>query len=127
MSFLASGESWPPKPTPPPPSDPRSTGLAPLTTPEHVRWVGWQFEYRAGKNGNAGKWTKPPHSAHGGYARNDTPATWSTFDEIWPDVVNGRFEGIGLELLNLPGETLAAIDLDGVRDPTTGTLDQMFA
>ena len=117
---LASGEAWPPKPTPSMPSDPRSTVLAPLTTPEHVRWVGWRFEYR--KNGNGGKWTKPPHSAHGGYARNNTPATWSTFDEIWPDVVNGRFDGIGLELLNLPGETLAAIDLDGVRDPTTGTL-----
>jgi hypothetical protein len=119
---LASGDARPPKPAPPLPIDPRSTVLAPLTTPEHVRWVGWRFEYRAGKNGNGGKWTKPPHSARGGYARNDTPSTWSTFDQIWPDVLSGRFDGIGLELLNLPGEILAAIDLDDVRDPKTGAL-----
>ena len=100
--------AWLSKPTPP----------MPMPMPS----VRCRFEYRACKNGNVGSWTKPKRTSHGGYARNDTPTTWSEFGEIWSDVVNGRFDGIGLELLNLPGQTLAAIDLDGVHDPTTGRL-----
>jgi hypothetical protein len=102
--------------------DPRSTALAPLTAPEHPRWVGWRFEYRLGKNGNVGKWTKPPRQLDGSLARNNDPTSWSTFDNIWPHVVSHRFDGIGLELLGLPGTCLAAIDLDDVRDALTGTL-----
>jgi hypothetical protein len=110
----------PPKPVLPRPIDPRSGPLAPFTAPERRRWVGWNYEWRSGKNGKKGKWTKPPRQANGRLAYNNNPATWCSFDEIWPLVVAGKFDGIGFELMGLPGTMFVAIDLDDVVDPNTG-------
>jgi hypothetical protein len=82
------------------------------------RWVTWQWLYRPGKNGNAGKWTKPPLQAHGlDYAKSDDPATWGTFDFCLDSVRHGRADGIGIML---HGADIAAIDVDKCRDATTG-------
>jgi putative DNA primase/helicase len=102
-----------PKPLPPEPIDPRQLpALASFTGPEYVRWVGWRYEYDAAKD----KWTKVPKTLSGGNARNNDPATWSTFETIWRE--RGQFDGVGLMLKGLPG--VAAIDLDKVLDPETG-------
>lgn len=80
------------------------------------RWVVWKWENRTDKNGNT-KRTKPPRQPNGSYAHNDNPETWATFAEV--SAVKG-FDGVGLQLLNLKG--FAALDLDNVRDPATGTI-----
>ncbi len=77
--------------------------------------------------GSAGRWkkrpgqekqTKPPRTVRGGrangYARNYDPSTWSTLADAQAALGTRQIEGIGLELLGLPG--FAAIDLDDVRD-----------
>src|SRR3712207_7901886 len=60
---------------------PRST-LFPYTTlfrshelKELDQWAAWRWEKRNGK------WTKPPiNPATGGYARNNDPDTWGSFE-----------------------------------------------
>lgn len=81
------------------------------------RWVGWKWESRIDKQGNA-KRTKPPRQAGGAYAHNDKPETWARLDMI--DMARHGFDGIGLQLLNLKG--FAALDLDKVRDADTGAV-----
>jgi hypothetical protein len=109
----------PAKPASLAPLDPRSTPLAFLVS--DARWVGWSWELRRTKDGRQ-KWTKPPRQPGAGFARNDTAATWASFDAAWQAVQRGTCDGIGLELKGLPQETLAAIDLDDVRDPASGVL-----
>lgn len=105
-----------PKPTPPPPVDPRTLpALALWTDQRYVRWVGWRYEWREKPDGS-GKWTKVPKMLGGGNASNDDSATWSTFEAIWAR--RSKFDGIGFMLLGLPG--IAAIDLDKVLDPQSG-------
>ena len=54
------------------------------------------------------------------YARNDDPETWATLDEIEAARRSQRFDGVGLQLLDLKG--FAALDLDKVRDHDTGAV-----
>jgi hypothetical protein len=109
----------PAKPASLAPLDPRSTPLAALI--RDTRWVGWSWELRRTKDGRQ-KWTKPPRQPGNGYARNDTAATWASFDAAWQAVQRGLLDGIGLELMGLPQETLVAIDLDDVRRAADGAL-----
>jgi hypothetical protein len=85
--------------------------LAPLAGQR--RWVGWRWEARG-----SGKPTKPPRTVIGGrangYAKNDDPATWATFDEAHAAQAAGGVEGVGLQILNL--KRFVAIDLDNVRN-----------
>lgn len=67
-----------------------------------------------------GRWTKGPFQVTGGeigpYASVNDPSTWGTIDEAYK--AKSKAEGIGFTLTGMPG--IAAIDLDDVRDPTTG-------
>ena len=109
-----------PKPTPPKVVDPRLLpALMPFARPEHVRWVGWKYEW-VEKPGKPGKWTKVPKRLDGSNAKSNDPATWSGFKDIWDRYRGDRFDGIGMMLLGLAD--FAAIDLDKIRDPQTGAL-----
>jgi primase-polymerase (primpol)-like protein len=90
--------------------------------PEELRsrpqWVGWVYAFRNPR------WTKIPINVRtGGYAASDTPATWSTFEQVVaaygkPRV--RRLDGIGYVFaVDCP---YAGIDLDGCIDPTTGVI-----
>jgi hypothetical protein len=106
----------PPRPQSPPPIDPRSIPVfAPLTRPECVIWVVWEWTWNASKK----KWDKPPRQINGNFAKSDDPATWTTFETVWAAVQCGRFNGVGVMLL---GRKSAYVDLDNVRDPGTGAL-----
>jgi primase-polymerase (primpol)-like protein len=110
------------RPHPPAPVDPRLIPTLAWMT-EHTRWVSWRYQWREGKNGKPGKWTKPPRQpGKGTLAKNNLPDTWDKFDAAWADVSSGRAEGIGFMLAGLDGAQLAAIDLDDVRNPTTGAV-----
>jgi putative DNA primase/helicase len=84
---------------------------------QSARWVGWRWEERKGRR------TKPPRDVrggrNGGYADSRDPATWATLDEARAAQADG-LDGIGLQLLGLPG--FAAVDLDDVRDPDSGVV-----
>jgi hypothetical protein len=91
--------------------------LIPLT--EQPRWVLWRWELRKDKDGKS-KWTKPPLQPNGAYAKNNDPATWTTYTAALDAVEAVDADGIGYQLL---GERLAAIDLDDCRDESTGRVD----
>src|SRR5262245_10850211 len=44
------------------------------------QWVCWRYEWREGKKGNPGQWTKVPVNERGKAKSND-PSTWATFAE----------------------------------------------
>ena len=81
-----------------------------------ARWVGWRWELRNRE------WTKPPRTPAGQFAKNSDPETWSTLKAIEACVESGKFDGVGLMLLDL--KCFAAIDLDNCRDPLTGEAAQ---
>ena len=109
------------KPTPPQCADLRLlSALAPLTRAEHVRWVGWRYEW-VEKPGKSGEWTKVPYQLDGDHkAANNRPREWSRYQDIWEQYQAGKFDGVGMMLLGLDG--FAAIDLDHVRDTQTGAV-----
>jgi hypothetical protein len=110
----------PPRPVALKPVDPRTIpAFEPFTRPDCRRWCGWRYEWVPPKDGKPGYWTKVPYRITGGRAAVNKPATWNTFAEIWPAMVKGNFDGIGLMLLDLK---TAFIDLDDVRDPVTGVI-----
>ena len=89
--------------------------LAPLVTIDH--WVIWRWEWR--KDG----WTKPPYIAAPGrraHAKNNDPATWSSYSAALAAVQTARFDGIGFALL---ATSFDVVDLDNCVDPATGELD----
>jgi hypothetical protein len=106
-----------PHPQSPPPEDPRQIPALDKLIGEE-RWCIWNWEF-VEKRGGQGKWTKPPRTPRGQFARNNDPATWASFPECWATVQAGRAEGVGFMLSGMPGEWLAAIDLDDVLDPVT--------
>jgi primase-polymerase (primpol)-like protein len=88
--------------------------------PESLRprrqWVTWRFEERAGDP----KLTKVPYNARtGGYAKTTEPSTWSLLNEVL--AVAGNYDGIGYVFA--PDDGVVGIDLDGCRDPNTGTIE----
>ena len=88
------------------------------------RWVVWKWEIRAQSPNKPSPQTKPPKPTKpprkafgghvGGYASNNKPETWTNLAEALAAYETGQCDGIGLQLLGLPG--FAAIDLDEVRD-----------
>jgi hypothetical protein len=88
--------------------------LAPLTAFDH--WLLWRLELRKGI------WTKPPYTTVGGRARNNDPATWTSYGSALAVVQNdGRFDGLGFALLNTPFDV---VDLDHCLDPATSRVDE---
>jgi len=84
------------------------------------QWVTWKFDWRDGKDGKEGKWTKVPYRADGrGPASSTDPSTWATFEKA----ASARgFDGIGFVFS--PDDPYVGVDLDGCRNPETGTLTE---
>lgn len=80
------------------------------------RFVGWRWEQVPGKE----KPTKVPYQMNGAKASSKDTSTWATFEQVCAAAQVQGFDGVGIQLLNLPG--LAALDLDNVRNPETGEL-----
>ncbi len=86
------------------------SAIAPLTKMRH--WLLWQWEKPKDK------WTKPPYQPSGAHAKNNDPATWSTYDTVIG--VLDKWDGIGFSLTETE---YAAFDIDNCRDPATGVID----
>jgi len=84
------------------------------------RYLGWKWQQRTD-----GKWTKPPFGldSRGNLrpASTSDPTSWLPLETAWLGWSLRDFDGIGVELLDEP-QGLRRIDLDGVRDPTTGAI-----
>jgi uncharacterized protein (DUF927 family) len=110
----------PPPPRAPVPIDLRGIpALARFTGSQHVRWVGWKYEWIL-RGDKPGKWTKVPKQVNGRNAKNNDPSTWHTYVDVWAGV--RKFDGVGFMLAGLRGADFAAIDLDKCRDPKSGEL-----
>ncbi|MBX6764769.1 MAG: hypothetical protein IRY88_14000 [Rubrobacteraceae bacterium] len=80
------------------------------------QWVGWRWEKRNGK------WTKPPlNPATGGYARNNDPSTWASFESALSFMRKRKLPGIGF--MFHPDDGLAGVDLDDCRKPDAGEIE----
>lgn len=79
------------------------------------QWAAWRWERRGGK------WTKPPiNPATGGYARNNDPATWGSFEGALKLMHERRLSGVGF--MFHPEDGFAGVDLDSCRDPRSGRI-----
>jgi hypothetical protein len=90
------------------------------------RWVCWSWLWNPRKNGGRGGCDKPPLNAVTGRNASSTdPNTWSDFETAFRAYQRGDFDGIGITLgkIDDTGLTLAGLDLDDVRDPTTGQIE----
>jgi hypothetical protein len=90
-----------------------------------VRWVCWNWVWKPQKNQGKGGWDKPPfHPSTGSLANATDPHVWVPFETALRAHQRGDFDGIGIVLGQLVDRrlTLAGMDLDGSRDPTTGIL-----
>lgn len=84
---------------------------------DRPQWVVWRMENRDGKP------TKIPFSpATGKPASSTDPATWTTFSEAVSAHDRGGFSGIGFVFSK--DDPFAGVDLDHVRDPQAGTVEQ---
>jgi hypothetical protein len=84
--------------------------LAPLIDLPH--WVLWRWEK------SKTKFTKVPYQPNGRKAKNNDPATWTSYNSVIAAVA--KFDGIGFCLL---GGNISAFDIDHCRDPNTGAID----
>src|SRR5262245_37746117 len=72
----------------------------------YSQFVAWELEWREGKNGKPGKWTKVPKNPRsGGNASSRDPQTWGVLDDVL-----GRFERIGFVLTE--NDPFTFIDVD---------------
>ena len=80
---------------------------------ERDQWVLWKIIQRD-------KPTKVPFSVGGTPAKSNDSATWSSFDAVHETFQRGGYAGIGFEFS--AGDPFCGVDLDGCRDPETGTV-----
>lgn len=81
------------------------------------QWVRWRYWNRNGKS------TKIPVSAvREGTAPVNEPETWSSFNVAVLEDSEKEYDGIGFVLTE--SESFAVIDLDDVRNPITGEIDE---
>jgi putative DNA primase/helicase len=78
------------------------------------RWILWRFETRDEKR------TKVPYSANGRRASTTNPATWSSFDAAC--AATGRVPANGIGFVFSGDDNIIGVDLDHVRDPTSGAI-----
>ena len=85
-------------------------------------WCLWRYQWREPKNGKAGKWTKVPYQPNGAPAKSNTRSTWSSFEVVSARYkhANNKFDGVGFFLF----PPLVGVDLDRVRNPKTGVIEQ---
>lgn len=103
----------------------RNSGVLPRLSeianiPEELRklpqWVGWRSEMRADK------WTKVPYDPHTGRrASSVDPSTWGYWDVAMKRAIDDQMDGIGFVFAKGGGHV--GVDLDHVRDPETGGLE----
>ena len=93
------------------------TALEPLTRLQH--WVVWRWQSRTSKG--VVKWTKPPYqiASPNRLAKANDANTWGNYDDAYPIVAAGTANGIGFQL---SGSYMLAVDLDRIRDMTTGEI-----
>lgn len=83
------------------------------------RWVPWRYQWKPDKKGG-GTWAKVPLSAKTGRAADcNKPSSWGTFEHGLKLLEAGIADGIGFAFV---GGGYVGLDLDGHRDPATGTL-----
>jgi putative DNA primase/helicase len=81
------------------------------------QWVVWKLEKRNDKP------TKVPYIAQGvGRASSTDLMTWCTFDEAIQALKTGRYSGIGFVFCS--ADPFVGVDLDGCRDPETGSIEE---
>jgi hypothetical protein len=80
-----------------------------------AQWVIWRLTWRQGR------WTKPPFRCDDPhrFASSSDPSSWSSYD----DAAAAAAEGDGITYILTPEDPFAAIDIDHVRDPITGSID----
>jgi hypothetical protein len=86
----------PPKPTPLPV---KPDGI-PAAMKSERRWVAWNYEWRAGKNGTPGKWTKPPVMATATQRKADVTdrSCWRSDEDALGAYEDGKCDGVGFVL-----------------------------
>jgi putative DNA primase/helicase len=89
-------------------------GAIPQELGRRDQWAVWPYEMRDGK------WTKPPYSARGSYAKSNDPSTWLMFFEARQLYEGGNFDGIGYMMS--AEDPYSGIDLDDCRNPETGEI-----
>ncbi|MDP3012108.1 MAG: hypothetical protein Q8N27_05260 [Candidatus Hydromicrobium sp.] len=84
---------------------------------EYNQWVCWKYEY-----GRSGKLTKVPYNAQTGrHASSNEPKTWTTWERVKKAYLKGGYDGIGFVLT--ASDPFVCVDLDNVRDPKTGAIE----
>ena len=84
------------------------------------KWVAWKFVERDGRT------TKPPVNPHTGrFAKNNAPSDWGSYEQALARAYADGLAGLGYVLTADDG--LTGADLDKVRDPVTGELDDWAA
>jgi primase-polymerase (primpol)-like protein len=88
--------------------------LAPLRA--RLQWVIWRLTWRAGR------WTKPPFRCDDPlrFASSADPSSWSLYETA---VAAAATNGDGISYVLTPDDPFAAVDIDHVRDPVTGTIE----
>jgi hypothetical protein len=88
--------------------------LAPLRA--RLQWVIWRLTWRARR------WTKPPFRCDDPhrFASSTDPSSWSTYDAA---VAAAAANGDGISYVLTPVDPFAAVDIDHVLDPATGTIE----
>jgi len=87
--------------------------LAPLRA--RPQWVIWRLTWRAGH------WTKPPFRCDDPqrFASSTDPSSWSSYEAA----VAAAAAGDGITYMLTPEDPFAAVDIDHVRGPVTGTIE----
>lgn len=82
-----------------------------------AKWVAWDYTW----NEKRGVWDKPPINARTGGAGSTTNATtWAPYADAATYTTRRKLAGVGYVLS--PDDEESGVDLDGCRDPETGTL-----
>ena len=88
----------------------------PPELPEIGRWVCWRWDWRNNK------WTKPPIQIDGSFAKNNEPATWTTFSQAMDAFRKNRsLAGIGFVFTD--DDDIVGVDIDNCILPD-GSLDE---
>lgn len=91
-----------------------NVGCIPHELRDLAQWVLWRNVTRSGTP------TKMPITANGSPASSTDPATWASCDEVCRAFNASRHAGIGFVFTD--SDPYVGIDLDGCRDPETGTV-----
>lgn len=102
----------------PPPIPPVVAENVPEELRARVRWVTWQYEWRAGRDGKPGEWSKVPIIAGTvSHATVTNPEHFRDFATA-QKAASQQALGVGFVL----GDGVVGVDLDDCIDPTTRLL-----